>query len=355
MSKTKFDIINARVTFKNLPIYKLEKFSFKDVAAACDSFKKIPGVSECLIIQSASRVEIYTVISADVGEVPDARRIEGKGLVLNKIKETWESLTELDQYDLDHFDQIIEVYRNDDVYPNLLRLACGLDSLVVGKSEILEELKKSIAFAKESKTSGKILNKLFDTCIRIAAKIRDSSGMGKDSTSFGDVAVKLVEEKAGLDKKKVLLIGTGESAAMVAKSLNNRGCKFDVASMTLDRATGFSKVLGGTPINFEDVLSGFDKFDIIIVAATADYHFISFEKIHLVMEKKKKGTLLLDVSDPRAVNENVSKLPSLKLIFRDQVAEIAEEIEKVRKGKIPTVEKMVEKEIPIIVETMNTV
>ena len=73
------------------------------------------------------------------------------------------------------------------------------------------------------------------------------------------------------------------------------------------------------------------------------------------MEKKKKGTLLLDVSDPRAVNENVSKLPSLKLIFRDQVAEIAEEIEKVRKGKIPTVEKMVEKEIPIIVETMNTV
>ena len=125
--------------------------------------------------------------------------------------------------------------------------------------------------------------------------------------------------------------------------------------MTLDRATGFSKVLGGTPINFEDVLSGFDKFDIIIVAATADYHFISFEKIHLVMEKKKKGTLLLDVSDPRAVNENVSKLPGLKLMFRDQVAEIAEENEKIRKKKIPAVEELVEKEIPIIVETMNTV
>jgi len=355
MNKNNFDIINARVTFKNLPVYKLEKFSFKDVAAACDSFKKIPGVSECLVIQTTNRVEIYTVISSDVGEAPDARRIEGKGLVLNKIKETWQSLTEQDQYDLDHFDQTIEVYRNDDVYPNLLRLACGLDSLVVGKLEILDELKESIAFAKESKTSGKILNKLFDTCIRIATKIRDSGGMKEDLASFGDVAVKLVEEKVGLDKKKVLLIGTGESAAMVAKSLNKKDCKFDVASMTLDRATGFSKVLGGTPISFEDVLSGFDKFDIIIVATTADYHFISFEKIHLVMENKKKGTLLLDVSDPRAVNENVSRLPGLKLLFRDQVAEIAEENEKIRKKKIPAVEEMVEKEIPIIVETMNTV
>jgi len=349
-----FDLLQARITFKNIPIYKLQSFSFKDVAVASESFKKIPGVSETLIIQTASRVEIFTVIGHETGESPDARRAEGKGLVLNKIKETWESLTELDSYDLDHFDQTIEVYRNDDVYRNLLRLASGLDSFVVGKSETLDEIKKAISFAKEAENSGKILNKLFDTCIRVATRIRESTGISKDVTSFGDIAVKLIDEKAGLDNKKILLIGTGDSAATVAKSLSKRSIKFDVTSMTIERSTGFSNLLGGTPVTFEDVLAGFDKFDIIIVATTADYFVISHGKIKRVMENKKKGTLLLDISNPRAVDEKVANFPGMKLVFRDQLAEIYDENIQILNKKIPTVEKMVDKESPIIATAMST-
>ena len=349
MSQVNFDVMNARVTFKNIPLHTLSKFTFKDVQAACEEFKKIPGVDECIIIQTASRVEIFTVSNTESEDSPDARRSEGKALVLNKIKNTWVSLSTLEQIDIDHFDQTLEVYKGDDVYLHLLRLASGLDSVVVGKQEIFDEIILSLAKAKSSGVTGKILNKLFDSVIRLAIRMRDTTGIAKDVVSLGDVAIKLVDEKAGLDsKKKVLLIGTGEAAAMVAKTLNKRGISFDVTSRSLERATGFSTILSGTPVDFNDVLSGFDKYDIILVATTSDYFLITYDSIRLVMAEKKKGTLILDLSDPRTVDEGITALPGIKLLFRDQVFEIFEENVKSRTGIVPAVEKIIEKELPVL-------
>ncbi len=354
MSENKFKIINFKVTFKNIPIHKLERFAFKDITAACESFKKISGVSECVILQTTSRVEIFIVNNLESGEAPDARRSEGKNLVIRKIVETWISLAGLEEYDVDHFDQILEVYENTDVYLRLLRLACGLESIVVGSEEILEKINAAISSAKQSNASGRILNKLFDSSIRIATRIRDSTGISKGVTSIGDVAVKIAEAYAGLDgKKRVLLIGTGETAAMVARSLNKKGYAFDISSMTIERSTGFSKILGGKPITFQDVLLGFDKFDIIFVATTADYFIITYDKIRIVMESKTKGTMILDISDPRAVDEKVSTLPGTKLMFRDQIAEMEERNLRARKEEVLAVEKMISKEVPIIEATMK--
>ena len=161
MTQVSFDVMNARVTFKNIPLHTLSKFTFKDVQAACEAFKKIPGVDECIIIQTASRVEIFTVSNTETDDSPDARRSEGKALVLNQIKDTWVSLSSLEQIDIDHFDQTLEVYKGDDVYLHLLRLASGLDSVVVGKQEIFDEIVQLLANAKSTGVSGKILNKLF--------------------------------------------------------------------------------------------------------------------------------------------------------------------------------------------------
>ena len=354
MSKVSFDVLNARVTFKNVPLHTLSKFTFKDVAKACEEFKKIPGVDECIIIQTASRVEIFTVSNVEMDDSPDARRAEGKTLVLNQIKDTWISLSSLEQIDIDHFDQTLEVYKGDDVYIHLLRLASGLDSIVIGKQEVYDEIVQSSANAKTSGVSGKILNKLFESVIRLSTRMRDTTEISKDVISLGDVAVKLVDEKAGLDsKKKILLVGTGEPAAMVAKTLNKKDVKFDVTSRTIERATGFSTLLGGNPVDFDAVLTGFDKYDIIFVATTADYFLITFDRIKLVMEEKKKGTLILDLSDPRTVDEGITALPGIKLLFRDQIAEIYEESVKARAGIVPAVEKIIAKEIPILSATMK--
>jgi glutamyl-tRNA reductase len=354
LSQVSFDVINARVTFKNVPIHTISKFAFKDVIAACAEFKKIPGVEECVIIQTATRVEIFTVSNVETDDSPDARRAEGKALVLNQVKDTWVSLSSLEQIDIDHFDQTLEVYKGDDVYMNLLRLASGLDSLVVGWQSVFDDIVKALADAKDAGVSGNILNKLFESVIRLASRMRDTTGIAKDVVSLGDVAVKLVDEKAGLDsKKKVLIIGTGESAAMLAKTLSKKEIPFDVTSRSLERATGFSIILGGTPVDFDDVLAGFNKYDIIFVATTCDYFLITYERIRLIMEEKKKGTLILDLSDPRTVDEGITALPGIKLLFRDQIAELYEESVKARVGIVPAAEKIIEQELPVLSARMK--
>ena len=356
MAENNFKIVNARVTFRNIPMHKLEKYQFKDVDATSKEFKKIENVSECVIIQTSSRVEVFLVVNLDVEDAPDARREEGKGLTINKIKETWAANTDLDEYDVDHFDQTMEVYMNRDVYENLLKLTTGLQSVVVGKREILNQIKLTIEKAKESKDSGRVLNKLFDIVIRIASRIREETGIDEFVRSIGDIAVKIADDNVGIDpKKKVLVMGTGETAARVAKALNRKEIGFSLTSMQLERAEGFSKILKGEPVEFSQVIAGFDKFDIVFVATTADYFILAHDKIKRQMEAKKTGTMIIDISDPRAVSEDVSMSPSVKLIFRDQVEEQYAEIKKNTESKIPAVEKAIVKEVPILEATMNRI
>ena len=366
MTENNFQIMNARITFRNVPLHKLANFSFKDVPAACKSFIENADASECLIIQTSSRIEVFTVGGMQTGEIPDARRnfetdgtpakIQGKKLNVSKILSTWSSLADMDQFDLDHWDQTLEIYKDVDVYEHLLRLACGLESLVVGKGEIVEELEKSILIAKEAKTSGKILDKLFDTIMRVATGIRDSTGIGKDIVTMGDRAVQLAEESIdNIGSKKILLIGTGETAGLVAKTLNKNNYAFDVASMTIERATGFSKTLGGKPIDFKDVMTSFDKFDIIFVATTADAFLIRFKKIEKIMKNKKKGTLIMDLSEPRTVDEQISSIKKIKLVNPAQINEMIEENTKKRLNMISSIEEKIDGEIPIIEVTLKRI
>ncbi len=317
--------MNARITFRNVPLHKLANFSFKDVPAACKSFIENADASECLIIQTSSRIEVFTVGGMQTGEIPDARRnfetdgtpakMQGKKLNVSKILSTWSSLADMDQFDLDHWDQTLEIYKDVDVYEHLLRLACGLESLVVGKGEIVEELEKAISIAKEAKTSGKILDKLFDSTMRVATNIRDSTGIGKDVVTMGDKAVKLAEE----------------------------------------RATGFSKTLGGKPIDFKDVMVGFDKFDVIFVATTADTFLIRFKKIEKIMKNKKKGTLIMDLSEPRTVDEQIATIKGIKLVNPAQINEMIAENTKKRLNAVSSIEEKIDEEVPIIEATLKRI
>ena len=366
MTENNFQIMNARITFRNVPLHKLANFSFKDVPAACKSFIENADASECLIIQTSSRIEVFTVGGMQTGEIPDARRnfetdgtpakIQGKKLNVSKILSTWSSLVDMDQFDLDHWDQTLEIYKDVDVYEHLLRLACGLESLVVGKGEIVEELEKAISIAKEAKTSGKILDKLFDSTRRVATNIRDSTGIGKDVVTMGDMAVKLAEESIdNVGSKKILLIGTGETAGLVAKTLNKNNYPFDVTSMTVERATGFSKTLGGKPIDFKDVMVGFDKFDVIFVATTADAFLLTFKKIEKIMKNKKKGTLLMDLSEPRTVDEQIATIKGIKLVNPAQINEMIAENTKKRLNAVSSIEEKIDEEVPIIEATLKRI
>jgi len=332
----KQNIINARVTFRKSPIHVLEKFAFKDMPNACLTFKKNSGVSECVIIQTCNRIELFAT--------SDNHNVD-------EIKSTWASLTGLEE---NAFRDTLEVCENKDAYEHLLKLTSGLESLVVGEEQILGQIKESISAARKANASGKRLNKLFERSIRIGTRIRNSTGIGSGGISLGSMAVKLAEENVDdIKSKHVLLIGTGEAATLVAKSLKKRGYAFDVTSRTLERSVGFSQTLGGKPIKFEDVLSGFNNYEIIFVATTAPYFLVSFDRMKDSMKNKKPGMMILDLSNPRTVDEKVATIPGIKLMNIDQIAEMVDKNMKKRREKVSTVENIISEEVPIIEATMK--
>jgi len=332
----KQNIINARITFKKSPIHVLEKFAFKDMPNACLTFKKNSSVSECVIIQTCNRIELFAT-----SDNPN----------IGKIKSTWASLTGQEE---SVFSDTLEVCENKDAYEHLLKLTSGLESLVVGEEQILGQIKESISVARHAKASGKRLNKLFDRSIRIGTRIRNSTGIGRGGISLGSMAVKLAEENVDdIKSKHVLLIGTGEAATMVAKSLKKRGYAFNVTSRTVERSIGFSQTLGGNPIKFEEVLSGFSNYEIIFVATTAPYFLVTFDKMKDAMKNKKSGVMILDLSNPRTVDEKVATIPGIKLMNIDQIAEMKDKNMKNRKGKVTSVDNIISEEVPIIEATMK--
>ena len=329
-------IINARVTFRNSPIHILEKFTFKDLNDAYSNFKKHTGLSECVILQTCNRVELFAT---------------AKGYDLQKIKKTWASLAGLEE---SAFKENLELSENEEVYHHLLKLTSGLDSMVLGEEQILGQIKNSITEARNAKFSGEHLNTLFDKAIRIGTRVRNSTGISKGGISVGSMAVKLAEENVdNLKSKRILLIGTGESATLVAKSLKKRAYEFFISSRTMERSKAFAETLGGKPIKFEDVLSSFDKFDVLFVATAAPYFLVTFDRIRKAMDSKQTGIMILDLSNPRTVDEKVATLPGIKLMNLDQIAEMVDKNMRSRMGKVSTVENIISEELPIVEASMK--
>jgi glutamyl-tRNA reductase len=329
-------IINARVTFRNSPIHILEKFTIKDIKNAYEQFKNNSGLEECVIIQTCNRIELF-----------------GKSKVydLDKIKKTWASITGLEE---EAFNENVEFVENQEAFHHLLKLTSGLDSMVLGEEQILGQIKNAITSAREVKASGQHLNTLFDKAIKIGTRIRNSSGIGAGGISVGSMAVKLAEENIDeLKTKKVLLIGTGEVSTLVAKSLQRRGYVFDVTSRTLGRSEAFCETMGGNPIKFEQILSGFNNYDVLFVATTAPYFLVTNERITEAMKNKNKGMMILDLSNPRTVDEKVATIGGVKLMNLDQIAEMVEKNMNARLNKVKTIESIINEEVSILEASMK--
>jgi glutamyl-tRNA reductase len=329
-------VINARVTFRNSPIHILERFTFRDLDSAYSKFREHSGLEECVIVQTCNRVEIFGASS---------------NCDIDRIKKTWASLSGLEEGAFnDHF----ELSEDIEAYQHLLKLTAGLDSMVVGEEQILRQIKDSIKKARQTRASGQRLNTLFDKAIRVGSRIRNSTEISKGGVSVGSMAVKLAEDNIDeLKTKQILLIGTGEVSALVAKSLGRRGYSFFVTSRTIERASAFCETMGGRPLRFEDVLGNFDEYDIIFVATTAPYFLVTHERISKAMKLRQKGMMILDLSNPRTVDEKVTTIGGIKLMNIDQIAEMVDKNLRTRIGKVKTVENIINEELPVLEASMN--
>jgi glutamyl-tRNA reductase len=325
----KYNIINANVTYKRVPIYKLFKFTFKNIESAYKELLNL-GLKECTIIETCNRVEIYGISDKDFDP--------------NEILYTWLKLSNLDIDAL----KFIELAINDDAIIHLLRLASGLDSLIIGEDQILNQVKKAYEYAKENGYNGIYSKVLFEKAIKVGNKVRANTAINKGSTSYGSVAVKIAEEELGkLDDKRIMLIGSGEGASMIAKALKKRGLNFFITSRTMNRAEEFANNIGGNAIQFNDAFNIVKEMDVLFIATTAPYYLITYEK----MQGIKNGMLIIDLTNPTTVEKRVREL--CKVIDIDEIAKHVEQNIKARLEDVDKAEKIIFEESIILVNKLK--
>jgi glutamyl-tRNA reductase len=320
--------INARVTFRNAPIHLLEKFAFIDIDYAHKKFLENCGIRECVIIQTCNRVEIFAA-----GTAPDER----------KLLEVWGSIVGLT---IDEFANTVEISKDRDVVLHLFRLTSGLDSLVIGEDQILGQVKRAFDFANKHHYTGSNLSVMFERAVKLGSRVRTSTSLNRGSISIGSIAVNLAEEHLdNLKSKCIMLIGTGEGASLVAKSLKKRDINFLVTSRTFQRAKSFADTVGGEPTPFEKALEILHEVDLIFASTTAPYYLITYDRVEKAMNRRENGMMILDLSNPRTVEEKVAEVRKIKLINMDQIAEIVENNRRYRKSEISSAEKLIDIEL----------
>jgi glutamyl-tRNA reductase len=323
------DLLNFRITYKEAPIHLLEKFTFKDIDRAYESFLEHLQLKECLILQTCNRVEIFAVVD--------------EGLDLQKIICYWATYSNLST---EEFSKIVEIVKGDRVIQHLLKLVSGLDSLVIGEDQILGQVKRSYEFARNNNYLGSFLSIIFEKSLKVGSKVRALTGINRGSVSVGSVAVNLAEESLDrLDDKKILLIGSGEGASLIAKALKRRNVSFLVTSRTFERAKSFAESLAGTPIIFEDAMDSLPSIDIIFVSTIAPYYLITYERIKKTMETKHSSLLIFDLSNPRTVEDSISQIDNVSLFNLDQIGYIVQKNIKCRREEIQSAEEIIADEM----------
>jgi glutamyl-tRNA reductase len=321
-----FQIVNARVTYRNAPIHLLEKFTFKDVELAHKRFVQ-EGYSECVILQTCNRVEVYASAgSADAGN----------------IAELWGSINDLS------FDEIaaIEIEQGNNAVVHLMKLASGLDSLVVGEDQILGQVRRAFEYSRVNRFVGSSLAVAFNRALKVGSQVRTATGINKGNVSIASIAVNLAEEYFDdLSEKNIMLIGTGEAASLVAKVLKKRGAKFLITSRAADRAKSFAETVAGTPIPFDSALDMLSKMDVIFTATKAPYRLITFERIEGAMKSREQGMMIFDLSNPRTVDDRVISIHGVKLVNMDQIAELVGKNMRSRIKEVRAAEKLIDDEL----------
>ncbi len=323
-------IINARVTYRNAPMHLLEKFTFKDIDTSHQKLLERAGLEECVILQTCNRVEVFGA---------------GKNLDEDRLLQEWASAAGLSTDDLDR----IGINKGKDVITHLMRLASGLESLVIGEDQILGQIRRAFEFSRSRHYSNNTLSILFDRAIKTGSKIRTTTGINKGNVSIASVAVSLAEEYFDdLTSKTILLIGTGEAASLLAKVLSRSGVNFMIASRAPERANSFAETFSGTPLGFDTALEMLRSVDLIFTATMAPYRLITYERIENAMMNRthdRRSLMIFDLSNPRTVDEKVATIRGVKLVNMDQIAELVGKNMRFRIKEVNSAEKMIHNEI----------
>jgi glutamyl-tRNA reductase len=214
------------------------------------------------------------------------------------------------------------------VVQHLFEVSSGLDSQMVGETEILGQVKDAYADAVARKSVGTMLNQLFQKSFQAAKWARTHTGIGRGHVSIGNVAVELATRIFGnLSKSRILIIGTGEVGEATVQSLQSRGCRsVTITSRTFENAADLARKFQGSAVAFADFKEQLDTFDIVISATDADGIILQCEDIDIARARRRGHPMfLIDLAMPRDIDQRAALLENIFLYNLDDLSAIANE------------------------------
>ena len=239
---------------------------------------------------------------------------------------------------------------------HLFKVACGLDSMVLGETEILGQIKKAYDLALQHKQTGCRLNKAFQRAFHVAKHIRTATNIQRGSVSVGSAAVELAEKIfSTLDQRNVLVIGAGDTSEKTARALQSRGASnIIVSNRSFERAAALASDLGGRAIRFEDWGSEFQDIDIAISSTSAPHYVLDRARLEPIMKaRRERPLLLIDIAVPRDIDPEVNLLESVYLYNIDDLQAIADSYLKQRQQEVSKCEAFIREKALGLLEAAN--
>ena len=323
-------IVVIGLNHRSSPVALRERFAFAEarIPATLEQLRSGGLAGEAVILSTCNRVEIYVTTPLQSAEAFAA---------LKKF------LVTVHDYRDPLADEIYALAEPQSVH-HLFKVASGLDSMMIGETEILGQLKKAYDLALKHGHTGARLNKAFQRAFNVAKHIRTDTGIQRGSVSVASVAVELAERIfSSLHDHEVMVIGAGDTSEKTARALLSRGARsIVVANRSLDRAEALAKEFNGRAVPFDDWTSEFEKIDIAISSTSAPHHILDRAKLEPLMKlRRNRPLLLIDIAVPRDIDPEVNRVENVYLYNVDDLQSIATDYMNQRKDEIARCEAII--------------
>ncbi len=300
----------------SLRIREQVAFAPEQMAAALLSARAEARLQEVAILSTCNRTEIYATL---------AEGVDAQGLL------QWlASYHQLPEQDLQACHYWL---RGEDAIGHMMKVACGLDSLVLGEPQILGQMKSAYAVARNAETVRAGLHRAFQQVFAIAKRVRTETAIGENPVSVAYAAVSLAQQIfAELEQETALLIGAGETIELVARHLCEQGVKkLIVANRTLQRANDLASEFGAEAILLADIPQHLPRADIVISSTASQLPLLGKGAVETALKQRKhRPMFMVDIAVPRDIESQVGELDDVYLYTVDDLSEVIDENRKSR-------------------------
>jgi glutamyl-tRNA reductase len=315
-----------------------ERFAFPEaeVPPALESLRGSGIVDEAVILSTCNRVEIYAATSLEAGSAFEALR---------------RFIASTHGYQAPLTTEVYGFAEPQSIY-HLFKVAAGLDSMVLGETEILGQLKKAYDLALKAGFTGARLNRAFQRAFNVAKQIRTETNIQRGSISVASVAVELAEKIFDrLSSHKVLVIGAGDTSEKTARALLSRGAEsILVTNRSYERAAALAATLGGRAVEFNRWADEFDSIDIVISSTSATDFVLDRARLESLVRRRNKPLLLIDIAVPRDINPDVNNMADVFLYNVDDLKAIADKYLELRQEEVARCEEIIRQRASALAE-----